>query len=273
MNRYLLALGVPLLSYMAVYAQGTPINMVVLIQETRALASRMETPADIVTLTEQIMREIPDKLLAAIPATVITGKEMGELRDLARKRLGIELTSAEIDALKRGTIPVRIRVALQARIPDLIRSVQALEFSLKNITTVLTLLDGPLLPAITPYINRQLQIAVADAIGFAREHEGDIQAISSKLLDYTGLIKSMLNALYHLNDAQFRNKLVDLVTNLQAQSKILFDTTLKPFVLKYQGELFNQLKQFKGARFSESDAHRVKNAARLAVQVGVNQKK
>lgn len=264
MQRYLLAIFSAFLFLQKTNAQD--INIAAMIQQAKNIASRVESPVDVTSIGEQVIREIPNNLLAYIPSTVATGKAMGDMKDAVRKRFGIELTSEEIADLQKGMIPARIRVAIQTRIPMIIKGIQGVELHLRNIGTAIYLLNNIIVPTVQPYLNNELKAAVNDAVVFAGAHEAEIQAISSKVLEYTGMLKNALNSLQSVNDAQFKNKLIEVVTNVQNQAIPLFNTAIKPFVMQNQGQIFNKLMMFKGVRFSESDAQKVVNAVRSLAQ-------
>ena len=264
MKAYVLAVFTAVLFLQSINAQD--INIAALIQQAKNIASRIESPADVVNIGEQVMREVPNTLLAYIPSTVTTGKVMGDMKDAARKRFGIELTAAEISDLQRGVIPARIRVAIQARIPDVIRTIQGVELHLKNIGTALYLLNNIVVPTAQPYLNGDLKGAVTEAVTFASNNEAAIQAMASKILEYTGALKNALNSLQSISEAQFKNKLVEVVANVQNQAIPLFNSAIKPFITQNQGQVFNKLMMFKGVRFSEADAQKVTNALRSLAQ-------
>jgi hypothetical protein len=265
MKNYFLAVFTAFL-FLQTAINAQEIDISTLIQETKNIASRIESPADVLNIGEQVMREVPNTMLAYIPSTVSTGKAPADIKDMAKKRFSIELTSTEINDIQRGVIPTRVRVAIQTRIPDVIRSIQGVELHLKNIGTALYLLNNIVVPTAQPYLSKDLQTAVIGAVTFASANEAAIQAISSKLLDYTGMLKNALNSLQNLSDAQFKNKLVEVVTNVQNQAIPLFNNTIKPFIMQNQGQVFNKLMLFKGVRFSEADAQKVMSALRSLAQ-------
>jgi len=242
------------------------VNIAALIQEAKNVASRLESPADLFNIGEQVMREIPNTLLAYIPSTVMTGKVSSDIQDAVRKTFGIELTAAETNDLQRGTIPTRVRVAIQTRIPVMLRTIQSIERYLKNFGMGIEVLSMIIIPTVHPYLNKDLQKAVAQSIEFARDNEAALQEIAIKLLAYTGMLKDGLTRLQNSGDIQFKNKLVEAVTTIQNQAIPLFNTIIKPFIMQNQGQVFNRLLLFKGVRFSNADAQRIKNAVRTVAQ-------
>jgi len=248
----------------AIHAQN--INIAALIQQAKDIAARTTSPADVITVGQDVMRRVPDSLIAYIPSAVINGTVAADIQDRARRQLGIELTAAEISDLQRGVIPVRIRTAIQARIPNMIQAIQAVELHLKNISTALYLLNNIIVPTAQQYLTKDLQMAVTQAMQFASSNEAAIQAIATSLLSYTGMLKNALNALPTLSDAQFKTKLVEVISNVQNQAIPLFNNVIKPFIVQNQAQLYNKLMMFKGITFSQADAQKVMSALQSLAQ-------
>lgn len=250
-------LGLCLSFLIPVSLLGATIDMVSLIQEAKNLAGRIHNEADVKRAVEQLVREVPDKILAFIPSAIDTRSITQDVKTLIQERFGITLNSNEIAEFKKGITPSRVRAAIQSKIPDTMGAIDAVKLHLKNIDTAIYLINNVILPEIGQFVSDDLRKAMEDAGDFADKHSGEIQLVANELIKFCDEIKKGLASLQNLNDQQFTSRLLTMVNRIKSLAIPLFNNTIKPFVMQNQKRIFTDLMKFQNVGFTSIDIDKI----------------